>query len=194
MPTTAAGIVPGWFYVIRKKGVVEHGFGACSEGHTRVTPDGSFVKGAQNNFQLAEGKIWRLRSAGAGLPAGALSPEVLKRRVCRINKGPGPRAVGSESGRVGTNHLRRGNCAKGFTIPETLRKREAIMDASVGTDPGLALETRRGTGLHKVPFLGGVRMRNASDTRARPQASRNGSFPQLNADYVPLVPWPDSRA
>ena len=37
MPMTPEGIVPGWFYVVRKKGVVEHGFGACSECHTRAT-------------------------------------------------------------------------------------------------------------------------------------------------------------
>jgi cytochrome c peroxidase len=35
------------------------------------------------------------------------------------------------------------------------------MDVSVGTDPGLATRTRRGTGFYKVPSLRGVWYRNA---------------------------------
>ena len=31
-----------------------------------------------------------------------------------------------------------------------------VIDFSVGTDPGLSLETRRGTGFYKVPSLQGV--------------------------------------
>jgi len=50
--------------------------------------------------------------------------------------------------------------AKGFAIPEELRKFEEILDVSVGTDPTLALRTRRGTGFYKVPSLRGVWFRN----------------------------------
>jgi hypothetical protein len=35
--------------------------------------------------------------------------------------------------------------AKGFQVPEDLRKIDDILDVSVGTDPTLALKTRRGT-------------------------------------------------
>jgi hypothetical protein len=44
----------------------------------------------------------------------------------------------------------------GFTVPPDHPDRESIVDFSVGTDPGLSLETRRGTGFYKVPSLQGV--------------------------------------
>jgi hypothetical protein len=59
MPTTADGVIPGWFYLVRKKGEVELSFGACAECHTRAMPDGSFVKGAQGNFPVAQSRAWR---------------------------------------------------------------------------------------------------------------------------------------
>ena len=48
------------------------------------------------------------------------------------------------------------NPVRGFKVPEDLRKTDAIMDTTVGTDPTLALETRRGTGFYKVPSLRGL--------------------------------------
>jgi hypothetical protein len=52
------------------------------------------------------------------------------------------------------------NPVRGFKVPNDLRKTDAIMDTSVGTDPTLALTTRRGTGFYKVPSLRGVWYRN----------------------------------
>ena len=46
--------------------------------------------------------------------------------------------------------------AIGFTVPEDHRDRFDVMSRSVGTDPELALRTRRGTGYYKVPSLRGV--------------------------------------
>ena len=51
--------------------------------------------------------------------------------------------------------------ALGFQIPDDLRKTDNILNVSVGTDPTLALQTRRGTGFYKVPALRGVWYRNA---------------------------------
>jgi cytochrome c peroxidase len=51
--------------------------------------------------------------------------------------------------------------ALGFAVSEDLRKTQDILDFSVGTDPALATETRRGTGFYKVPSLRGVWLRNA---------------------------------
>jgi len=50
--------------------------------------------------------------------------------------------------------------ADGFTIPDDHPKRYDILPISVGTDPNLALKTRRGTGYYKVPSLKGVWYRN----------------------------------
>ncbi|HYI94590.1 MAG TPA: hypothetical protein VEX68_13670 [Bryobacteraceae bacterium] len=46
--------------------------------------------------------------------------------------------------------------ARGFTPPPDAPKSLDIMNISVGTDPGLALKTRKGTGYYKVPSLRGV--------------------------------------
>jgi mono/diheme cytochrome c family protein len=46
--------------------------------------------------------------------------------------------------------------AQGFTPPPEHRQLLDIMPLSVGTDPGLALKTRKGTGYYKVPSLKGV--------------------------------------
>lgn len=46
--------------------------------------------------------------------------------------------------------------ADGFTLPQNHPLARDVMPVSVGTDPGLALRTRKGTGLYKVPSLKGV--------------------------------------
>ena len=46
--------------------------------------------------------------------------------------------------------------AEGFTPPKDVPKTLGIMPLSVGTDPGAALGTRKGTGYYKVPSLKGV--------------------------------------
>jgi cytochrome c peroxidase len=46
--------------------------------------------------------------------------------------------------------------AEGFTPSKDHPLSADIMRVSVGTDPGLALRTRKGTGLYKVPSLKGV--------------------------------------
>jgi hypothetical protein len=61
IPLTAEGIVPGWRYVIRKKGLVEAGGGSCSACHSRVMPDGSLLNGAQSNFPRERDFAWDIR-------------------------------------------------------------------------------------------------------------------------------------
>lgn len=51
--------------------------------------------------------------------------------------------------------------ALGFTVPEEMKRSGDVLPVSVGTDPALALTTRRGTGFYKVPSLRGVWYRNA---------------------------------
>jgi hypothetical protein len=51
-PVTSTGIVPGIYYVIRKKGTVELGIGSCATCHGRVLPDGTYISGAQGNFPV----------------------------------------------------------------------------------------------------------------------------------------------
>ena len=46
--------------------------------------------------------------------------------------------------------------AEGFTVPEDHSHRYDVLPIYVGTDPKLALKTRRGTGYYKVPSLKGL--------------------------------------
>ena len=46
--------------------------------------------------------------------------------------------------------------ALGFTVPAEHLARYRILNRSVGTDPELAMRTRKGTGYYKVPSLKGV--------------------------------------
>ncbi|MGI4835215.1 MAG: hypothetical protein ACRYFK_17310 [Janthinobacterium lividum] len=46
--------------------------------------------------------------------------------------------------------------ADGFEVPDAHRQQYDIFEISVGTNPGYALQTRRGTGYYKVPSLRGV--------------------------------------
>ena len=74
----------------------------------------------------------------------------------------------------------------GFEVPEEHRQIYDILWSSVGTDPQLALQTRRGTGYYKVPSLRGVWYRGPFE--------HNGSVAtledwfdarRLKDDYVP---------
>lgn len=49
-PVNSEGMVPGIYYVVRKKGVVETGRLGCANCHTRMMPDNRVLKGAQGNF------------------------------------------------------------------------------------------------------------------------------------------------
>ena len=60
------------------------------------------------------------------------------------------------------------------------------MDVSVGTDPGLATRTRRGTGFYKVPSLRGVWYRNAFGHSGQAASLEEWLDPaRLGDDYVP---------
>jgi hypothetical protein len=76
--------------------------------------------------------------------------------------------------------------AQGWNPPSNHPNRKDILDVSVGTDPGTALKTRKGTGLYKIPTLRGVWY--------RPLFLHDGSLTsleelfdpaRLNADYEP---------
>jgi hypothetical protein len=61
--------------------------------------------------------------------------------------------------------------------------RADIMEASVGTDPGLALKTRKGTGFYKIPSLRGV--------WRRPRLIHDGSVASLEEMFDPARLRPD---
>ncbi len=76
--------------------------------------------------------------------------------------------------------------AKGFKVPADLLKTEDVLNVSVGTDPTLALQTRRGTGFYKVPSLRGVWYRNAFGHGGWADTLEEWFDPaRLRNDYVP---------
>jgi hypothetical protein len=76
--------------------------------------------------------------------------------------------------------------ALGFKIPDDLRESDDILDITVGTDPYLALKTRRGTGFYKVPSLKGVWFRNAFGHMGQADTLEEWLDPErLKSDYVP---------
>jgi hypothetical protein len=84
---------------------------------------------------------------------------------------------------------------QGFQVPEDLRRTGEVLNVSVGTDPALATETRRGTGFYKVPSLRGVWDRNAFGHSGQAETLEDWFDPaRLRDDYVPhgfhLAPGP----
>jgi hypothetical protein len=76
--------------------------------------------------------------------------------------------------------------APGFTIPDDHRERFDVMTRSVGTDPELALRTRRGTGYYKVPSLRGVWYRGMFGHSGWAATLEDWFDPRrLRDDYVP---------
>jgi hypothetical protein len=76
----------------------------------------------------------------------------------------------------------------GFTVPDEHRKQYDIMPRPVGTDPNLALETRRGTGYYKVPSLKGVWYRGPFEHNGSVASLEDWFDPRrLREDYVPTA-------
>lgn len=74
----------------------------------------------------------------------------------------------------------------GFQVPETHRDMYDILPESVGTDPRLALRTRRGTGYYKVPSLKGVWYRGPFEHNGSVATLEDWFDPRrLSEDYVP---------
>jgi CxxC motif-containing protein (DUF1111 family) len=75
---------------------------------------------------------------------------------------------------------------QGFKLPRDLLKSENILNVSVGSDPTLALKTRRATGFYKVPSLRGVWYRNAFGHNGQAETLEEWFDPaRLKDDYVP---------
>jgi hypothetical protein len=76
--------------------------------------------------------------------------------------------------------------AEGFKVPEEHHKKYDILPLSVGTDPNLALKTRRGTGYYKVPSLKGVWYRGPFEHNGSVATLEDWFDPRrLREDYVP---------
>jgi hypothetical protein len=76
--------------------------------------------------------------------------------------------------------------AADFKVPADHPEKANILAQSVGTDPVLATQTRRGTGLYKVPSLRGVWYRGPFEHNGSVATLEDWFDPKrLNDDYVP---------
>jgi len=76
--------------------------------------------------------------------------------------------------------------AQGFHVPERHRRLYAIEDTVVGTDPTLAMRTRRGTGYYKVPSLRGVWYRGPFEHNGSVATLEDWFDPRrVRNDYIP---------
>jgi hypothetical protein len=76
--------------------------------------------------------------------------------------------------------------ARGFTVPDDHKKNYDVMMVDIGTDPGLTLGTRRGTGYYKVPSLQGVWYRGPFEHNGSVATLEDWFDPRrLSAEYVP---------
>jgi len=76
--------------------------------------------------------------------------------------------------------------ATGFTPPEEDQARFDVLPVSIGTDPNLALRTRRGTGYYKVPSLKGVWYRGPFEHNGSVATLEDWFDPRrLSDNYVP---------
>jgi mono/diheme cytochrome c family protein len=74
----------------------------------------------------------------------------------------------------------------GFQVPPDHRRTYDILPISVGTDPGLALLTRRGTGYYKVPSLKGLWYRGMFPHDGSCATLEDWFDPRrLSPDYIP---------
>jgi hypothetical protein len=78
--------------------------------------------------------------------------------------------------------------APGFTPPDDHLRRYDVMTVPLGTDPGLALTTRRGTGYYKVPSLKGVWYRGPFGHSGSVATLEDWLDPaRLRGNYVPTA-------
>lgn len=76
--------------------------------------------------------------------------------------------------------------APGFTVPEDHRTKYDVMRVEIGTDPGLTLRTRRGTGYYKVPSLQGVWYRGPFEHDGSVATLEDWfDFKRLSPEYAP---------
>jgi hypothetical protein len=76
--------------------------------------------------------------------------------------------------------------ARGFKVPDDLFRTGDILNVCVGTDPTLAMQTRRGTGFYKTPSLRGVWYRNGFGHGGQAETLDEWFDPaRVKSDYLP---------
>ena len=168
-------------------------YGALNQGADDLASYAGFIPGARDSRTLPEPKTQR-RYSDAQLyalalylyslqpPANPNKFDALAKRGQRVFEQQG--CAKCHTPPLYTNN--RLTPVDGFAVPEEHKKKYDILPVSVGTDPSLALKTRRGTGYYKVPSLKGVWYRGPFEHSGSVATLEDWFDPKrLRDDYMP---------
>jgi hypothetical protein len=168
-------------------------YGALNQGADMLASFGGFIPGARD-FRTRPDAATRGRYSDEQLYALALyiyslkppenpnkfnalarrGEQIFKREACTVCHTPP----------LYTNNLL--TPVDGFKMPAAHMEEYDVLPGSVGTDPNLALKTRRGTGYYKVPSLKGLWYRSPIEHNGSVATLEDWLDPRrLNDDYVP---------
>ena len=155
----------------------------AQDGQTRAAPGKAGFSGARDRYSDAQ--LYALGEVPVLADAAAQSQPAERSQPAR-RAGVRARAAAR---RCHTPPAYTANAlvpADGFTVPPEHRRRYDVLDVRVGTDPTLAMRTRRGTGYYKIPSLRGVWYRGPFE-HSGSVATLEDWFDagRLRGDYVP---------
>lgn len=168
-------------------------YAALNQGADMLASYGGFIPAARD-FRTRPDPATRLRYSEEQLYALALY-------IYSLKAPPNPHKFDAVA-RRGQQIFKREGCAvchtpplytnnkltpvDGFNVPLEHLQKYDVMPLSVGTDPALALKTRRGTGYYKVPSLKGVWYRSPLEHNGSVLTLEDWFDPcRLRDDYVP---------
>jgi CxxC motif-containing protein (DUF1111 family) len=168
-------------------------YSALNQGADMLSSYGGFIPGARDSRTLPD-PLTRSRYSDEQLYALALY-------IYSLNPPANPNRFDRLAAR-GQQVFKREGCAVchtpplytnnkltpvvGFNVPAEHLEKYDILPRSVGTDPALALKTRRGTGYYKVPSLKGVWYRGPFEHNGSVATLEDWFDPRrLRDDYVP---------
>jgi hypothetical protein len=168
-------------------------YGALNQGADSLASHAGFIPGArdfktrpapESLRRYSDEQLYALSLYIYSLepPPNPNQPDELSRQGQRVFQREG--CGGCHTPPLYTNNML--TPAPGFKVPAGHQEKYDVLPVSVGTDPNLALHSRRGTGYYKVPSLKGVWYRGPFEHNGSVAALEDWFDPaRLKDDYVP---------
>ena len=178
--------------LVRQRGIGDlMRYAALNQGMDMLAHYGDFIPAGTGDLGRSPSVLVQIAQLVTATNSFTRSPSVYS-----LKPPPNQRPHGLPSGRAG---LRREGCTTshaaayqqqvdsgvGFAVPADHPARLGILTVSVGTDPRLAMTTRRGTGYYKVPSLKGVWYRGPFEHNGSVETLEDWFDPRrVRDDYV----------